>query len=50
MFDDPFAVEIERLRERLANLQHAPPNVLFYQEQAEYGAGSPDDAIVRAQR
>jgi hypothetical protein len=32
------ADEIERLRERLAKLQDAPPNVLFYQEQAGCGA------------
>jgi hypothetical protein len=33
------ADEIERLRERLCNLQQAPPNVLLYQEQAEYRHG-----------
>ena len=33
------ADEIERLRERLAKLQEAPPNILFYQEQAEYRRG-----------
>jgi hypothetical protein len=27
------ADEIERLRGRLAELQHAPPHVLFYQDQ-----------------
>ena len=33
------ADEIERLRERLAKLHETAPNVLVYQEQAEYWRG-----------